>query len=286
MSVARPDTAVLLLTNPRSGSTWLFDALRAHPAAGMLPRATLFRRLGLKGRRYPRDLSDPEGSWGERVEVRPGCWETIPVFDVPEAEELVSPSVRDNLHAIEKFHPSFYNWDTERFLKRLRRLARRMNVQLIYQVRDPGGSMLSFTRYQERNPDWNPEITRAELPAWTARVYEALLDCRRRHPGPVIEYSQLAEDFPGTLTDLFTLLWPGRDRAEADRDAVLAALLAGATAREKRVTGRGTFLGASAGPAAASDDLLTRHFGSGEAVERCRKAYRELTADRRNPGSA
>jgi hypothetical protein len=284
MAQPLPDAVILLLTNPRSGSTWLFDALRTHPAVGMLPRATLFRRLALRGRRYPRDLSDPDGTWGERVEVRPRCWETIPVFDAPGAGELAGAGAMTGLRAIEKFHPFFYSHDTGRFLNRLERLEKRIGVHLVYQVRDPATSMLSFVNYQERNPDWNPEITRDELPGWTARIYESIAECRRLRPGPVIEYRQLVEDFTGTLAGLFAHFWPDRTAGEREGDAALAALLADATEREKRDRGQGTFLGQETGPARADDELLGRHFGTSDEVERCRRAWRSLVGEEAETG--
>src|SRR5687767_14804356 len=53
---APPERLVLILCNPRSGSTWLLDALRCHPAIELHPRYTVFARLGSVGRRYPLDL--------------------------------------------------------------------------------------------------------------------------------------------------------------------------------------------------------------------------------------
>ena len=41
------DGLVLLMAPERSGSTWLFDLIRCHPAALFLPTVDIFRQLGL-----------------------------------------------------------------------------------------------------------------------------------------------------------------------------------------------------------------------------------------------
>ena len=74
-----PEQTVLLLTNPRSGSTWLFDALRCHPGLIVNAEADLWQYLGMRGRRYPKDLrGDPDNA--VRIEVRPGEWEALPRY--------------------------------------------------------------------------------------------------------------------------------------------------------------------------------------------------------------
>ena len=79
-----PERSVLLLTNPRSGSTWLFDALRCHPGLIVNAEADLWQYLGMRGRRYPKDLRGDTDN-AVRIEVRPGEWESLPRYVLPSA---------------------------------------------------------------------------------------------------------------------------------------------------------------------------------------------------------
>jgi len=71
------NSIAILLTSPRSGSIWLFDVLRCHPAVSMHPRFLIHRRLQLQGRRYPRDLSNKFDN-GKLVEALPTQWNLNP----------------------------------------------------------------------------------------------------------------------------------------------------------------------------------------------------------------
>lgn len=230
-----PDHMLLLLTNPRSGSTWFFDALRCHPALEMLPEAAIFEHFDLKGRRYPRDLAT--GSAGTvQVEVKTGVWESLPNFELP--PEVAPPPVSPR-YAVEKLHPHFFDHQTAAFVQQLRQIP---DARMIYHVRNPQESIISFLRYQQRNPTWNPHLTPAQVPAHMHRIYETMLACARAYPGIVVDYAQLEQDFVGTLQQVFAFVWQDAYAAASPQDVAFTAAIAAATSREKRA--QTTFLGA------------------------------------------
>lgn len=259
--LALPERLLILLTNPRSGSTWLFDALRTHPAIDIEPEAVVFTYLGMNGRRYPRDLSG-DGASTQTVEVRPGEWETLPTFTLPHTD--FDPSLPR--YALEKCHPHFFKHDVDSFVQKLKRLP---NVRMIYQVRDPDESLLSFMRYKERNPSWNPHIGQDELPAHMRRIYESLLKCAQQYPGLVVDYTTLENDFEGSMRRIFDTLWQG-----GYDDALLTAIQ-DATRREKR--SHTTFLGGSKTDAVRDKGTYTEMFQRyAQDIEACHTAYRSL----------
>jgi len=234
-----PERTAILLTNPRSGSTWLLDVLRAHPRIGMMPRATVFRALRMDGRRYPLDLSaGPDAD--RRIEVRPGQWEAIPSFDadiaVPGLEALP-------LCGVEKCHPHFFDHRVERFAGDLELLGRATRVRMVYQVRDPRSSIVSFLRYQQRNPSWNAERAPVEVVAHMHRIFQSMLEVARKVPGVSVDYADLKRDFQGVVAQLLEFLWE-QDPGAAARHREVLGPIAEITRREVRETGRGSFLGA------------------------------------------
>lgn len=202
-----PAQTVLLLTNPRSGGTWLFDALRCHPALVVYAQADFFAHLDLKGRRYPAGLQgDPEN--GVDIEVRPGEWERMPRFMLPAA--LTSPARDREPYALEKLHPHFFEFDAARFTRKLRGLGPDLQAKIIYQVRDPRESLISFLRYKQRNPVWNAQLAPEQVFPFMRRTYEALDACAAAFPGFILDYTALERDFPQVLQKTFAWLWPGK----------------------------------------------------------------------------
>jgi hypothetical protein len=264
-----PEQTVLLLTNPRSGGTWLFDALRCHPALVVYAQADFFAHLGLKGRRYPADLQGDREN-GVDIEVRPGEWEQMPRFVLPSA--LTSPARGREPYSLEKLHPHFFDFDAGRFTSKLRALGPDLQAKIIYQVRDPRESLISFLRYKERNPEWNAQFTPEQVFPFMRRTYEALDQCAASYPGFILDYTALEQDITGVLRRIFAWLWPGK---QPSSDADLLAEIAEATLPHKR--GVTPFFDAvqPSKDAAAYSALFTQH---AEDVEAAYTAYRALLA--------
>jgi hypothetical protein len=263
-----PPRIAILLTNPRSGSTWLFDALRCHPAITIEPKAEIFRYFGMSGRRYPRDLAGDTTN-GVRVEVRADEWETLPVFQLP--ADVGQQAAHLPVYSLEKCHPHFFQQDVEGFVGKLRELDAHSTVHVIYQVRDPQESLLSFLRYKERSPTWNAHLEPDAVPAHMQRIYESLLACATAYPGLIVDYPELEADTAVTLGRIFHRLWHS---PEAYDHGLLEAII--------RVTGRDqrkatSFLGQQTTNVerdkAQYGDLFERH---AEAVSACYEAYYTL----------
>lgn len=199
-----PPRTALLLTNPRSGSTWLFDALRCHPAVEVEPTADIFRYFAMTGRRYPRDLAGDAAN-GVQIEVRPGEWETLPAFQLP--ADVGQRAAALPVYSLEKCHPHFFGHDVAAFVAKLHQLEAYSTVRMIYQVRDPQESLISFLRYKARNPTWNAYLDPAAIPAHMRRIYESLLACATAYPGLIVDYTELEKDTTATLGRIFHRLW-------------------------------------------------------------------------------
>lgn len=261
-----PERALLVLCNPRSGSTWLLDALRCHPAIRLHPRYTLFAALGCLGRRYPIDLA-VDG--GDAVEVEPGRFAGIPTFacapDRASAASLASPV------AIEKLHPHFFDHDHERFLRRLARLEEQTRVDLVYLVRAPAATLASFLRYKRRNPRWNAQVPPRRAADHLRRTYETIGRIARARPGVVVDYAELQAHAERVALRIFETLWPGAGR---NTSATLLEEMRQRTARDGRAGGAVRFLGTGdgAGPAAVLAPFEERD------LEACRQAYDSVLA--------
>lgn len=263
-----PDRTAILLTNPRSGSTWLLDLLRAHPRIDMEERATIFRALRMEGRRYPLDLSGAEE--GQRIEVRPGRWDRIPLFETRE----IAPGVEGRLRAaVEKCHPHFFDHRIDRFLQDVDLLGRATQVRMVYQVRDPRISIVSFLRYQERNPSWNAERGPSEVVAHMRRIFETILAIAERLPGAVVDYGDLKRVTVPVIRDLLGAIWE-RDPDDLLEGYDLLEAMTAATRREERKAGKGTFLGARESRVGEeAEALFQRHASDLAAAD---EAFRRL----------
>ncbi|MBK9125024.1 MAG: hypothetical protein IPM16_18155 [Chloroflexi bacterium] len=263
-----PERLALLLTNPRSGSTWLFDAMRCHPAIMLKTEADVFSYLGLRGRRYPQDLRGNVEN-ATRVEVRPNEWELLPRFALMSA--LTSPTRNLPPFFLEKFHPHFFQHDLDKFIGKLRQLEATTTIRMVYQVRDPRASLLSFLAYKARNPEWNWHISPDEVFPHMRRIFDSMHRCAASYPGLIVDYQELEDGLEGTLTRIFGSIWPDKRAVEPDLLAEIAAV----TDRKRR--GNTPFISErinrSSDDPAETRELFKRHQ---DDVEACYESYRAV----------
>lgn len=246
-----PKQAVILLTNPRSGSTWFADALRCHPAIEYWTSYTFVKALKLTARRYPFDLSNVPGAANKFIEVEAGVWERIPFFNSKQIEKLMPKSSITHPFALEKIHPQHYDFQSENFINAVSELRKSgTRIVMIYQTRDPRASIVSFLKYQKRNPMWLPNIARDDVVPYTLKNYNSLLEVAQEHRGLIIDYSDLDRDLPETLQMVYSLLWPNFTKNGAKNTfRKLSEYAVNMTKRENRVKSNSAFFGQIAGKA-------------------------------------
>ncbi len=231
--VASVERLLLLVTIHRSASTTLFDIFRGHPEVFFEPTATLWQDIGLRGRRYPVDLSN--GPTGElAVEVEPGVGALIP--SARECNKTLSI-------AIEKAHPQFFDFDANAFAEQLEQLERDApyGIDLVFGIRRPLDAMWSMIEYQQRNPLWYQFLKPAAVPEFIERSIAAIETLHSRIPGRIIDYSDVTEA-SAELRETFSLLGavPATD---ADFDAAFERF----TAKNRSGAQSGRFVGEGPG---------------------------------------
>ena len=283
---ALPQRIAIMLTTPRSGSTWFVDAIRCHPGIQFWPNAAIYTHLSLIGRRYPRDLSGGTDATYD-IEVTRGKWEKIPDFYVPETLTGTGLETEpDKNYAIEKCHPEFFGFKTHKFLRKIEKLENQgIEIKMIYLVRDPEASFNSFMNYQHRNPTWYPSVRGRKLATYMDRSFASILEAAGRFPGLVTDYSDIKTDFTGTLEKIYTHIWPRQDPAATTFNAVISKQAEQATVREKRSDSGTSFLGKTAGSVKGgledSDPFLAHNR---DAVTRCYNSYEQLLKLHRENG--
>jgi hypothetical protein len=237
----------------------------------------IHKRLGIfNRRRYPRDLSGGKEAT-LAIEVIPGQWERIPCYSIYKGKSYLSSEVISQAYAIEKIHPHFFDHDVGAFLGKIAELEKESTVQLIYQVRDPKSSMVSFLRYRERSGSWNRDIGPEQLSQHMERIYDSILRSASECPGLIIDYSQLVFNFETTIARTFDYLWPRERYPGNGSDTELIDLIAKTTSREKREGGGKPFLGKTVGRPFGSHGEYEEYFAAhAKNVDRCYQAYRGL----------
>ena len=266
---------LLLFTIQRSGSTWLFDMLRTHPAVRLEPTARAWTALGMDGMRYPMAFHHAAGA-SLPVETSPGKAAAIPIF--PRAAMPEAGSIEEaERWALEKGHPQFVGFEADRLAARIRDLRESgVEVEIVYGVRCPLDAMRSMAAYKRRDPQWYKALPVAEIPRFFARSLQALLQLRNLFGGSVIEYESLPDG--AALARLACRLAPAWDEAEAKAWLAHAASV---TERSRRAQRPGAgFLGPShdrAGPDEAwrdaAADVATAHDAHRRLVAGEREAY-------------
>jgi hypothetical protein len=242
-----PDRVAVILANPRSGSTWLFDSIRCHPAVEMISSGYYFRYLTSSGRRYPRDLTSADLD-SINVEVRPDVkkWADVPLFSIKEREYSIPPEIAEKRYALEKIHPHFYNFNSAGLIQKVRNLeSDGITVKFIYLVRDPWSSMESYLNYQKRNSSWNRDKKPGDVARHMVKIYQNILEVAQDEEGLILDYGDMIENYSATLENVFNYLWPENSTSELDREDLIN-LIKEATAWEKRKSKK-AFLGKSRG---------------------------------------
>ncbi len=174
---------LLLMTLHRSASTTLFDILRGHPEVHFEPTATFWRDVGLRGRRYPLDLSNgPTADLA--VEVESGVGALIPSAHTLDGNSSI---------AIEKAHPQFFDFDADSFADHLERVRRDVSyeIDVIYGVRKPLDAMWSMIEYQQRNPRWYQFLKPEDVPQFIERSIVQIENLHKRVPGQILDYNDV-----------------------------------------------------------------------------------------------
>ena len=216
---------LLLFTIHRSGSTWLFDLLRTHPAVRTEPTARVWTELGIEGWRYPRAFHHVDGA-RVPMEITPDLGAAIP--DFPQA---VVPDVRhvdeSDRWTVEKAHPQFVGFNAARLGGRIRNLRERgVEVEVVYGVRGPLDAMWSMAEFKTRDPAWYTFLPVEDVPRFIAHSLDVLAALHALVGGTVVEYETLPDGSAmNTLCQRLDTSW---------NDAAVKAWLAHAAAVTER----------------------------------------------------
>jgi len=285
-SNTRPTKVLILLTIERTGSTWLSDAIRCHPAVQYWPAGIICKDLKLsKFRRYPMDLSNREDAT-ETIEVSPGKWEKIPNFSASLTGELDQKIGETEIYAIEKFHPHFFQFKPFKFAKGLTRLENLgVEVKLIYVVRDPEAAITSFMNYQKRNQNWHKETTGKEVISYMQKKYKSILQVSRYYPGLTIDYADIKTNLEKTLQRVYNHLWPHANLEQKNLIVTVSKNAEELTSRLKRfqVT-KSSFLGEKEGKIKGTTDEYKEFFKvNREKLDECYQTYNKIIASGQFP---
>jgi hypothetical protein len=194
----RPESIVLIHSIHRTASTLTLDVCRSVDGCGIWPSAQIWTHLGLKGRRYPIDLSG--GATGvHELEVATGLGDLIPDVGNP---RYSIPSV-----AFEKLHPSFYDHDVETFLQRIESAKARFDcpVTVMAVVRTPLDAMWSMAEYKVRNPRWHADTEPRNIPITIADDFAAIVKVVKQIGGHVITFEEVTNAGSGLIAPLASL---------------------------------------------------------------------------------
>jgi tetratricopeptide (TPR) repeat protein len=234
---AQPNKVLILLTIERTGSTWLSDLIRCHPAIKYWPTAVVCKDLNLPFfRRYPTDLSNTPDA-REEIEISLGKWEKIPDFNILNFLPIEKKYTVYETYAIEKLHPHFFEFRVFSFLDNLIKLEESgTEVKLIYVVRDPQAALTSFLNYQERNPKWHRELNGETLVQYTLKQYRAIWELCRYKDGLIVDYSEIKIDSELLLKKIYSYLWPYASSLDQKIIETVSKLAHKVTDRTKRVS--------------------------------------------------
>lgn len=266
---------VVILCNPRSGSTWLMDLLRSHPQIRMQKSAGFYNVFGLDGRRYPIDLSN-QTDGAQELEVLPGENVLIPALATPTKiiHQDLSPT-----YALEKIHPEFFEFETATFIKNL--LAKQKKgheFKFILLVRNPISAIDSFYRYQQRNPEWYSWLKTEKLVEFTTQTFQSMATFQQEYGGLAIDYTDYINHPAKVLEKIYNYLWFAPDYLDGQQltKDIEASLDLTNRAKRQKVAGS-AFLGKQVGKAELDMKELPFYRKEYRApLEQCMKYYQQV----------
>lgn len=273
-----PEKALILLTAHRTGSTWLSDALRCHPAIEYYPTPILYEELGLFGRRYPGDLSNQADCTYE-IEVQPGKLDKIPQFDVVKDLKPKLRKLKFEPYAVEKCHPSFFNFSSELFLQKIEHLeSLGVEVKLVYLVRDPKSLMTSFMNYQQRKPSWYREVVGEKLIKFLSQTYQCIEEVFKKRSGLILDYSETRTNMPQALLKIYEMLWASWSKLQKECLLNISQLSLLYTNREQRIAKiNSPFLGKEEGRIEGGNEEHQDFFiAYKELIKQCYSYYKAI----------
>ena len=228
------------------------------------------------GRRYPSDLSNSDDT-NYLIEVTPYVWDKIPKFDIALSSETDIGSLFSE-HAIEKIHPEYYGYDESSFVRKITNLEKNgVRVNIIYQVRDPSSVILSWLRYQNRNPEFNMEINGKILADYMKRSYRSIYEMIQLKDGLVIDYLDIKSKQTEVLNSIYTMIWP---KEQSDRILLLDEIIEKsiiATSRSARLKQGSPFLGREEGVANDPRESFADFFDSNKHdIQCCNDFYNKI----------
>lgn len=277
-----PTKVLVMVTNPRSGSTWLFDALRCHPNIEIWESAVFCEYLLTQNyRRYPIDLSNKKDN-KYRIEISRDNAEMIPGYRVNEDLFEKAKDLYSDTCGLEKIHPEDYSFDTDRLLKRTRRLeSMGVKIVFLFQVRDPRSSISSFLNYQQRNPKWYSWLDDKRLMEYMMSTYKALYELYCDTKGMVVDYSRLVSDTKGLLGQIYSFALSDKSSEGFDLNEMITESAVALTARDKKEKSNPEFLGTEPGKIQGGDDRHDLFFTEYAAeLDRCYSYYNKLLCTR------
>jgi hypothetical protein len=265
-----PDDVVLIHATHRSASTLALEACRSLPGWGLWPSASLWRALGLNGRRFPADLSGgPTGV--HEVEVADGQGDLLPSAG---EERFSLPRI-----AVEKFHPEFFGYDVDPFIERVKGLDRSLEgaVSVISLVRDPLQTMWSMAEYKSRNPRWYRNLDPVDIPSLIRDSIESIDRVHEAVGGSIVTYDDITGASPAFASSLASVSGIGTEAVSEQISPRLAPETRNDAAARGFVGDR-TADRTPAGPDGVWSDLA-------EVIAEAQERYDSLLAKRQNSES-
>lgn len=244
-----PENLILVVSPPRTGSTWFSDALRCHPAIDYAYSADFFRFCHfVNNRRYPRDLSNA-ANCTLPIEVNSkGVVDFIPDFS--DGKKNSTP-----VFGLEKIHPDFFSFDVKRFSQHIAQLKEKgIKVHIIYQLRDPKAAIASFLSYKFRNPTWYNHIPANDTVTYFLKSYKAIYDLKKMQDGVVVDYASIKSN----LADVLLKIYNNFAVLQTNNNIAAAKLAEKQTNRDKRQENSNAgFLGEKEG--VAEENVKDKH---------------------------